>query len=87
MSNALGENAEIPEVWATEIYNETDKLDWQKITAHDVLARIDVCRIFPVLPVVSLESRHDHNSTHVTLRKDGVAVRQFRITVEEVPVW
>ena len=40
----------IPITYSKEIYNESDRLDWRKITAYDVLIRLDLIRAFPIIP-------------------------------------
>jgi len=80
----------LPVVRAREMYNETDLLDWRRITAFDAISRINVCRVFPVIPAevepgktLSIDSTYETallpdgqlNTEHAKLKKQSELVR------------
>ena len=91
LTPTLGKVEEIPELVARECYNETDQLHPDAVTPADIMGRINMCRVIPILPF------EGHALTSRTLRSDGKKAsqsidiqnkkgevrRRFIVTVEE----
>jgi hypothetical protein len=86
-------DGELPELLGCEAYNEKDLLHWDAVTPHDVMARINMCKILPVLPskgisLTSLSSRSDGKKDIqlISINEGKKSLRKFQITVEELPI-
>lgn len=76
---------------AKELVNESDKLDWRKITAEDILTRLSITRAFPITPTeltpgrllsvfFTTETREPKFQSELVHFEN----RRFRISVQEL---
>lgn len=90
----LGSEAVMPELLCDEMYNETDQIHPDVVTPWQIMRRINMCRVVPILPLKGYALGHYsicrqgpkvQEEFAIQNEHDRKPLRRFRITVEELP--